>query len=139
MTTSHPGETAASTSRAQLRRSHGQAGQHDGKASSTATTTPNTPLRRISRGSLAAMSASRGAEHSNGPALAVLAPAFAELADSVEDLAVNMEGMDAVCQSLADFNEAFAGFLLGLRMNAYTSDFHQVGRASSCHSVGVPG
>lgn len=86
-----------------------------------------TPLRRISRGSLVALSASRTRESDlYGPTLGHLAPAFAELAEAVEDLAVNMEALDAINASLDEFNESFAGLLVGLRANAYTADFLQV-------------
>lgn len=86
-----------------------------------------TPLRRISTGALVALSASRTREADlYGPTLGHLAPAFAELAEAVEDLAVNCEALDAISQSLDEFNESFAGLLLGLRVNAYTSEFHAV-------------
>lgn len=98
-----------------------------GGGTSTAATATTTPLRRISRGSLVALSASRTREADlYGPTLGHLAPAFAELAEAVEDLAVNFEALDAINQSLDEFNESFAGLLVGLRVNAYTSEFPEV-------------
>lgn len=98
-----------------------------GGGTSTTATATTTPLRRISRGSLVALSASRTREADlYGPTLGHLAPAFAELAEAVEDLAVNFEALDAINQSLDEFNESFAGLLVGLRVNAYTSEFPEV-------------
>ena len=88
-----------------------------------------TPLRRISRGSLSALSASRtrrALDDYSQPALSHLAPVFAELSEAIEDLAVNFEGLDAINDGLDRFNEGLAGLLYGLRMNAYTSDILEV-------------
>ncbi|KAK9896433.1 hypothetical protein P389DRAFT_180216 [Cystobasidium minutum MCA 4210] len=108
-----------------LRQSRRSTTAATGAAAGTAAPPPaTTPLRRISRGSLVALSASRTREADlYGPTLGHLAPAFAELAETIEDLAVNLEALDAINQSLDDFNESFAGLLLGLRANAYTSEF----------------
>ena len=87
---------------------------------------PTTPLRRISRRSLSALSASRSREADDGPVLTFLEGVFAELSEAIEDLAVNFEALDAINEGLDGFNEGFAGLLYGLRMNAYTSDFIDV-------------
>lgn len=123
-------EAAELPHHAELRQSRRSgAASTSASASAPATAATTTPLRRISRGSLVALSASRTRETDlYGPTLGHLAPAFAELAEAVEDLAVNMEALDAINTSLDVFNEAFAGLLVGLRVNAYTSDFLQVRR-----------
>ena len=88
-----------------------------------------TAIRRISRGSLSALSASRAGQQSDGhfyeghSPLAHLAPAFAELSEAVADLAANLKDLDEINDNLNAFNEGFAGFLYGLRMNAYTCAF----------------
>jgi len=46
-----------------------------------------------------------------------------ELADSFEVLAENFQLLNAVNDELDSFNTAFAAFLYGLKMNAYTTDF----------------
>ncbi|CAD6565486.1 MAG: hypothetical protein CYPHOPRED_005661 [Cyphobasidiales sp. Tagirdzhanova-0007] len=83
---------------------------------------PTTPFRRISGGSLSALSASRSREADDGPALAHLAGVYAELSEAIEDLAVNFEALDAINEDLGQFNEGLACLLYGLRMNAYTSN-----------------
>lgn len=102
------------------------AGPHPRAAHAASAGPPTqTPLRRISRGSLSALSASRSRlalDDYSQPALSHLAPVFAELSEAIEDLAVNFEGLDAINDGLDRFNEGFAGLLYGLRMNAYTSD-----------------
>lgn len=55
--------------------------------------------------------------------MAHLSPVFDELADSFDALAENMAALNMVASSLDDFNESFAAFLYGLRVNAYTTDF----------------
>lgn len=118
-----------------------------------------TPLRRISRGSLSALSASRsrpvyygggggtdGADEDgeyyhyydhdhDEPVLPHLSGVFAELSEAFEDLAVNFEGLDAINEDLVRFNNAFSGLIYGVKMNAYTNDFPEVsgvrGRTSS--------
>jgi DASH complex subunit DAM1 len=84
-----------------------------------------TPLRRISRASLGALSASRNREEESSPLEHLNGP-FAELAEAMEDLAVNFEALDAINEDLNSFNHGFGAFLYGLRMNAYASEFPQV-------------
>ena len=92
---------------------------------------PTTPFRRISGGSLSALSASRSREADDGPALAHLAGVYAELSEAIEDLAVNFEALDAINEDLGQFNEGLACLLYGLRMNAYTSNIIDVCDACS--------
>lgn len=49
----------------------------------------------------------------------------------MSDLAGNLEQLDGVNKGLDGFNEAFAGYLYGLRMNTYTADFDEVRPPSS--------
>lgn len=91
-------------------------------------TTSATSLRRISRGSLTALSASRsrfgpGQAYEGLSSISHLAPVFAELSEAMEDLSNNFAALDEVSDYLADFNEGFASFMYGLRMNAYTCAF----------------
>jgi len=48
---------------------------------------------------------------------------FQELSDSFIDLSSNLESSSLVCKSLNEFNEGFASYLYGLRINSYTLDF----------------
>lgn len=101
---------------------------------------PTTPLRRISRGSLSALSASRSREVEDGAEpLEHLFHVFAELSEGFEDLAVNFEALNAVCESLDSFNEGFASFLYGLRVNAYTTEFVDVRAYPSGLPAGIRG
>ncbi|GAA5822347.1 hypothetical protein JCM11251_006309 [Rhodosporidiobolus azoricus] len=90
---------------------------------------PTTPLRRLSSSSLRAASLSHSASRAPGssststPPLAHLAPVFAELADAVSDLTANFEELEKANERLSGVNEAFAGWLYGLRANGYTVDF----------------
>lgn len=79
---------------------------------------PTTPIRRISRGSL-----SYSLQGGQQDPLDRLAPLFTELADSFEVLAENFQLMNAVNDELDSFNNSFAAYLYGLKMNAYTTDF----------------
>jgi DASH complex subunit DAM1 len=89
---------------------------------------PRTPIRRISRGSLRALSlsASRDSQYPSADPLAHLAPLITELRDQFDDLAANFDALDHVNESLDGFNEAFASYLYGLKINAYTGVFDQV-------------
>ncbi|KAH9077637.1 hypothetical protein EDB83DRAFT_2514351 [Lactarius deliciosus] len=76
-----------------------------------APTPHRTPLRRVSQGSLLALSRS-GAHHQDAPhGLGFLEPALAELADEAEALRGNVEGLRALSTSLKTFNEAFSSWL----------------------------
>ncbi|CED83162.1 DAM1 [Phaffia rhodozyma] len=111
-------------------------------------TTHHTPLRRISQGSLRqSYLSSSGSNHghmsrystSNQTSLPLshpsletatlgldhLASSFAELTDELDTLHQNNCSMVALSRSLAEFNEGFAGFLFGLRMNAFSVEFPQ--------------
>ena len=83
-------------------------------------------MRRISRGSLAALSASQSHADSAADPLAHLEPLFTELADSFESLALNTAALNSIHANLNNFNEDFAAFLYGLKLNAYTTDFVEV-------------
>ncbi|KAL8287383.1 hypothetical protein RQP46_003835 [Phenoliferia psychrophenolica] len=89
---------------------------------------PTTPLRRLSASSLRTLSLShsrsRGAT-STEPPLDHLGTIFAELADSLSDLAGNFEQLDRAHATLDGFNEAFGAYLYSLRINAYTVDFDE--------------
>lgn len=105
------------------------AGPSQSNPLSSSTRRPTTPLRRISASSLRSLSRSQSHAPSTQP-LAHLAPLFAEFADAASDLAGNLQGLEALQQKLEGFNEAFAGYLYGIRMNAYAVDFPEVRSAS---------
>ncbi|KAJ1020693.1 hypothetical protein NDA16_004085 [Ustilago loliicola] len=82
--------------------------------------TPTTPLRRISRGSLNALSHSTSKQLSaGGTPLSFLQGAMTDLAEEVGVLQLNLENVEAVHESLHSFNENFAMYIYGLKMNAY--------------------
>ena len=84
-----------------------------------------TPLRRISQGSLFALS--RSGAHSDVPhGLGFLEPALAELADEADALRANVDGLRALSASLDTFNEAFASWMYVMNMNALTVDWPEV-------------
>jgi DASH complex subunit DAM1 len=84
-----------------------------------------TPLRRLSQGSLFALSRS-GAFPDAPHGLGFIEPAIAELLDETEALHANIDGMRNLSESLASFNESFASWLYVLNMNALTTDWPQV-------------
>ncbi|GAA6021778.1 hypothetical protein JCM11491_007243 [Sporobolomyces phaffii] len=95
---------------------------------------PTTPLRRISSHSLRSLSLSHSQSRADGgaggppgssssSALAHLAPVFSELSDSIADLCANAHALADVATHLDRFNEGFASYLYGLRINSYTFDF----------------
>lgn len=86
---------------------------------------PTTPLRRIERGSLSALSQSRQGAEDAFP-LDSLEVAFAEMADSFGDFAANMQQIVELGQGISRFNESFASFLYGLNVNAFCVDFAEV-------------
>lgn len=82
--------------------------------------TPTTPLRRISRGSLNALSHSASKQLSAGATpLSFLQAAMTDLSEEVGVLQLNLENVEAVHESLHSFNENFAMYIYGLKMNAY--------------------
>lgn len=90
------------------------------------TQTPHrTPLRRVSQGSLFALSRS-GAFPDAPHGLGFLEPAMSEFVDETEALQANVEGMKNLSDSLATFNESFASWLYIMNMNALTTDWPQV-------------
>jgi DASH complex subunit DAM1 len=98
---------------------------------------PTTPLRRTSHASLYALARSAGpieapADTSAPASLAFLAPALAQLADEAEALAANARATAEATAALERFNEGFAAYLYGLRMNAFAACFPQV-----CAPVGI--
>ncbi|KAJ7459661.1 DASH complex subunit Dam1-domain-containing protein [Mycena latifolia] len=84
---------------------------------------PRTPLRRVSQGSLFAVSASDPDAQTSG--LAFLDAAVSEFADETETLQANVESMQHLSESLATFNESFASWLYVMNMNALTTDWPQ--------------
>jgi hypothetical protein len=91
-----------------------------------APTPHRTPLRRVSQGSLLALSRS-SAHHQDTPhGLGFLEPALTELADEAETLRGNVEGLRALSASLDTFNEAFSSWLYVMNMNALTVDWPEV-------------
>jgi DASH complex subunit DAM1 len=84
-----------------------------------------TPLRRISQGSLFALS--RSQSYPDAPhGLGFLEPAMSELADETEALQANLDGLKNLSDSLKSFNESFASWLYVMNMNALTTDWPQV-------------
>ncbi|THH17692.1 hypothetical protein EW146_g3155 [Bondarzewia mesenterica] len=83
-----------------------------------------TPLRRVSQGSLFALS--RSGNNSDAPhGLGFLEPALSELADETDALYANVAGLRALGDSLQTFNESFASWLYVMNMNALTVDWPQ--------------
>lgn len=84
-----------------------------------------TPLRRLSQGSLFALS--RSQSYPDAPhGLGFLEPALSELVDETEALQVNVDGLGKLSDSLRVFNESFASWLYVMNMNALTTDWPQV-------------
>ncbi|KAF5376029.1 hypothetical protein D9615_007768 [Tricholomella constricta] len=89
------------------------------------TQTPHrTPLKRVSQGSLFALSRS-GAFPDAPHGLGFLEPAMSEFVDETEALQANIEGMKNLSDTLATFNESFASWLYIMNMNALTTDWPQ--------------
>ncbi|KAF8208745.1 hypothetical protein K438DRAFT_1812803 [Mycena galopus ATCC 62051] len=84
---------------------------------------PRTPLRRVSQGSLFAVSQSDPDAQSSG--VGFLDAFISEFADETENLQANVEGMKQLSESLATFNESFASWLYVMDMNALTIDWPQ--------------
>ncbi|KAG2360933.1 DASH complex subunit Dam1-domain-containing protein [Suillus spraguei] len=83
-----------------------------------------TPLKRVSQGSLFALS--RSGNNPDAPhGLGFIEPVMAELIDEVETLQANVEGLRNLGNSLKTFNESFASWLYVMDMNALTVDWPQ--------------
>ena len=94
------------------------------------TNIPRTPLRRVSQGSLRALS--RSGSFPDAPAgLGFLEPAMAELADEAEALQGNAMRLQNLGDSLQVFNDSFAAYLYAMQMNALTTDWIQVRLAAA--------
>lgn len=100
------------------------------------TSRPTTPLRRIERGSLSALSQSRSGAEDSFP-LDTLDVAFAELSDAFSDFSANMQQIVELGQGISRFNESFASFLYGLNVNAFCVDFAEVRCLVSVHYANV--
>ena len=109
---------------------------------------PTTPLRRVERGSLSALSNSRGggtnddaigtpggATSTDVFPLAALDMAFADLADSFADFQSNMQQICDLGDEVGRFDESFASFLYGLNVNAFCVDFPEAPVAESYRRV----
>lgn len=84
-----------------------------------------TPLRRVSQGSLFALSHS--ALDPDAPhGLGFIEPVMAELVDEAEALHANVDNLGRLSDALRSFNESFAGWLYAMDMNALTTDWLQV-------------
>jgi DASH complex subunit DAM1 len=83
---------------------------------------PRTPLRRVSQGSLFAISTS----DPDASGISSFESIISEFADETEALQANVEKMQNLSQSLATFNESFASWLYVMNMNALTTDWPQV-------------
>jgi hypothetical protein len=62
---------------------------------------------------------------------------MSEFVDETEALAVNMEGIKGLSDSLATFNESFASWLYIMNMNALTTDWTQVRRDALLVCLGI--
>jgi len=89
-----------------------------------------TPLRRVSQGSLHALS--RSSNFPDAPhGLGFLTPVLAEFVDEMQTLQVNAEGIIALEKSLTKFNESFASWLYVQNMASLTLDWTQAPRQVS--------
>ena len=85
------------------------------------------PLRRISTGSLSSLARSQDRTHSSPSGLDFLQPALTELADEAATLGANIANLNELHDALGTFNEAFAGWLYALKMNAFCVEWPVVG------------
>lgn len=91
----------------------------------TSHTPHRTPLRRVSQGSLFALS--RSQQNPDAPhGLGFIEPVMSELVDEAEALHANVDNLRRLSDSLRTFNESFAGWLYVMDMNALTTDWLQV-------------
>lgn len=84
-----------------------------------------TPLRRVSQGSLFALSRS-GAYPDAPHGLGFLEPAMTEFIDETEALQANVENLKQLSDSLTTFNESFATWLYLMDMHSLTTYWPQV-------------
>ena len=88
---------------------------------------PTTPIRRISRGSISALSASAlGAQGATATPLSFLEGAMRDIADDASTLHLNLEQVQSIHEALGTFNENFAMYLYGLKMNAFCVEWPEV-------------
>lgn len=84
-----------------------------------------TPIKRISQGSLRALS--RSANYPDAPhGLGFLTPALAELTEEMQTLQSHTQGLRNLEISLTRFNESFASWLYVQNMASLTLDWTQV-------------
>lgn len=89
-----------------------------------------TPLRRVSQGSLRALS--RSSNFPDAPhGLGFLTPVLSELVDEMQTLQTNTQGMKDLENSLRKFNESFASWLYVQNMASLTVEWTQVSRSPS--------
>nr|XP_019009213.1 DASH complex subunit DAM1 [Kwoniella pini CBS 10737]OCF47994.1 DASH complex subunit DAM1 [Kwoniella pini CBS 10737] len=86
---------------------------------------PPHPLRRISTGSLSSLARSTDRNTSSASGLDHLTGAMVELSDEMATLSSNVQQMTALHDALGTFNEAFAGYLYALKMNAFCVEWPQ--------------
>lgn len=86
-----------------------------------------TPLRRVSQGSLSALARSQ-APSSGSTGLEFLSPAMSELAEEMEMMVTNLDGLNEIADSLDSFNEAFASYLYVMKMNTLCVEWPEVCR-----------
>ncbi|PWN44696.1 hypothetical protein IE81DRAFT_336552 [Ceraceosorus guamensis] len=102
---------------------------------------PTTPLRRVSRGSI---SASASLRRSQGPGaddtpLAFLDSAMSDLADETAVLQSNLEAVSGIHEALRTFDENFAMFLYGLKMNAFCVEWPEAPAEENFERAGERG
>ncbi len=85
---------------------------------------PTTPIRRISRGSISALGAAAPNPHATP--LAHLEHAMRDIADDIGTLHLNLEQVQGIHEALGCFNENFAMYLYGLKMNAFCVEWPEV-------------
>ncbi|CAO1637371.1 unnamed protein product [Parajaminaea phylloscopi] len=89
---------------------------------------PTTPLRRVSRGSISALSQSRG---TSSTPLSFLEGALGNLADETSILSSNLEDLASIHDALNTFNEGFGMFLYGLKVAAYCIEWSEAPQEDS--------
>ncbi|KAG9309963.1 hypothetical protein JVU11DRAFT_9996 [Chiua virens] len=90
----------------------------------TSHTPHRTPLRRVSQGSLFALS--RSEQNPDAPhGLGFIEPVMSELVDEAEALHANVDNLRRLSNSLRSFNESFASWLYVMDMNALSTDWLQ--------------
>ncbi|MBW0506933.1 hypothetical protein O181_046648 [Austropuccinia psidii MF-1] len=103
---------------------------HQSKRQKRNTQAPKTPLKRVSRNSLRSQALSTNSSK-NSPVIDQLATIFKDLDQSFTTLVRNIADLNDISNTLNSFNEAFASFLFGLRVNVYLNDFNEAPRSSS--------